>query len=276
MIYVGERESDFTNLVDTFTYRVAFIALICLAVAGVIAIPIARLIVRPIIELVAANRHLERGDMSVRVHPAGSGEIALLGRSFNSMVETLEETQRALAQKEKLASMGQLAAGVAHELNNPLGTILLYSDVMYRDAAEDDQRREDLKMIIDEAYRCKTIVADLLNFARDQEIMVQDTNLNALITNLVEKSRRGPRFGKLELVCLLDQHLPIIHADPDPAVGKHGHVDQGARSALSRRQEREARVDSLHREDTADAPQARVVVDLRPQVAPNGIAGFFL
>jgi len=111
MIYVGERESDFTNLVDTFTYRVAFIALICLAVAGVIAIPIARLIVRPIIELVDANRHLERGDMSVRVHPAGSGEIALLGRSFNSMVETLEETQRALAQKEKLASMGQLAAG---------------------------------------------------------------------------------------------------------------------------------------------------------------------
>ena len=214
MFYVGEREADFTNLVDTFTNRVAVIALICIFVAGIIAIPIARMIVRPIVELVDANRRLQKGDTTVRVHPAGEGEIALLGRSFNSMVETLDETQRELMQKDKLASMGQLAAGVAHELNNPLGTILLYSDVMYRDASEDDPRRDDLKMIINEAYRCKTIVAELLNFARDQELMTQDTDLNAILTSVVENARREPRFEQLDLVCKLDPHLPTIQADP--------------------------------------------------------------
>ena len=62
------------------------------------------------------------------------GEFAMLGRSFNNMVETLTDTQEELLRKDKLASVGQLAAGVAHELNNPLGTILLYSDAMLTDA----------------------------------------------------------------------------------------------------------------------------------------------
>jgi len=99
--------------------------------------------------------------MSVRVEPYGRGEISSLGRSFNYMAETLRATESELLHKENLASMGQLAAGVAHELNNPLSTILLYSDVMYKDAPEGDQRREDLKMIMDEAQRCKIIVANL-------------------------------------------------------------------------------------------------------------------
>ena len=181
MLYVGTREADFNKLVNDFNIQAAMIALVCIGVAGIIAIPIARLITRPLIELVDANHNLAKGELDVRVKPYGRGEIAMLGRSFNSMVETLSETQRALVHKDKLASMGQLAAGVAHELNNPLGTIMLYSDVMYRDTQEDDPRREDIMMIINEAYRCKIIVADLLNFARQQEVMAQDTNLNTLL-----------------------------------------------------------------------------------------------
>ena len=138
----------------------------------------------------------------------------MLGRSFNSMVETLSETQRALVHKDKLASMGQLAAGVAHELNNPLGTIMLYSDVMYRDTQEDDPHREDIMMIINEAYRCKIIVADLLNFARQQEVMAQDTDLNTLLKEVVDKFRNQPSFERLELRYSFDPQLPVIQADP--------------------------------------------------------------
>jgi two-component system NtrC family sensor kinase len=185
-LYVGARESVFLRLVHDFYRRAAFIALVCVVLAGVIAVPIARFVTRPIAELVEANRRLAQGDMTVRVQPYGNGELAVLGRSFNSMVETLHQTQQELLHKERLASMGQLAAGVAHEINNPLGTILLFSDVMYKEAPEDDPRRDDLKMIINETTRCKSIVADLLNFARQQEVLAQETDVHALLEKVVE------------------------------------------------------------------------------------------
>ena len=214
MLYVGVREAVFKSLVDAFNWTAALVALVCMLVAGVIAFPLASLITRPIVELAEANRRLAQGDMSVRVEPYGRGEISLLGRSFNNMAETMLETERELLQKEKLASMGQLAAGVAHELNNPLSTILLYSDVMYKDTTEGDQRREDLQMIIDEAQRCKIIVADLLNFARQQEILTQDTDLQALVNEVLIKVNHRHRFDKIQIIRQFSPDLPLIQADP--------------------------------------------------------------
>ena len=214
MLYVGVREAVFKSLVDAFNWTAALVALVCMLVAGVIAFPLASLITRPIVELAEANRRLAQGDMSVRVEPYGRGEISLLGRSFNNMAETMLETERELLQKEKLASMGQLAAGVAHELNNPLSTILLYSDVMYKDTTEGDQRREDLQMIIDEAQRCKIIVADLLNFARQQEILAQDTDLQALVNEVLIKVNHRHRFDKIQIIRQFSPDLPLIQADP--------------------------------------------------------------
>ncbi|MGA9348185.1 MAG: cache domain-containing protein [Anaerolineae bacterium] len=213
-LYVGALESAFQALVHTFNNRVALIALVCIVLAGVIAVPIARLITRPIAELVEANRRLAQGDMAIRVQPYGSGELAVLGRSFNSMVETLHQTQQELLHKEKLASMGQLAAGVAHEINNPLGTILLFSDVMYKEARDDDPRRDDLKMIIDETTRCKNIVADLLNFARQQEVLAQETDVHALLEQVIEGVSLQPIFEEVEIVRQFSSDLPTIQADP--------------------------------------------------------------
>jgi two-component system, NtrC family, sensor kinase len=213
MMYVGVRETIFDSLVVAFNTRAAWIALVCILVAGVIAIPIARLITYPVASLVKANQRLAKGDMSVRVESTGKGEIALLGRSFNNMVETLQETEKELLHQAKLASVGQLAAGVAHELNNPLGTILLYSDMMFKEASEDDPRREDLKMIINEVHRCRTIVADLLNFARQHEILAQDMDLHALLDEVINKLHLQPAFEKVTFVRQFDQSLPLIQAD---------------------------------------------------------------
>ena len=213
-LYVGARESAFLRLVQEVNRQVALIALVCIVLAGVIAVPIAQVITRPIAELAEANRRLAQGDMTTRVQSYGNGELAVLGRSFNSMVETLHQTQQELLHKEKLALMGQLAAGVAHEINNPLGTILLFSDVMYKEAREDDPRRDDLKMLINETTRCKNIVADLLNFARQQEVLAQETNVHALLEQVIEGVGLQLIFQKVETVRQFSPALPTIQADP--------------------------------------------------------------
>lgn len=213
-LYVGARESAFRALVHAFNNRVILIALVCIALAGVIAVPISRLITRPIADLVTANRCLARGDMTVRVAPSGSNELAMLGHSFNRMVARLQQTQETLLHKERLASMGQLSAGVAHEINNPLGTILLFADILHKETAVTDPRREDLQLIIDEAVRCKKIVADLLNFARQQEVMAEETDVNALLGQVLGIVTREPAAANVTIVRRFDPALPPIQADP--------------------------------------------------------------
>jgi two-component system NtrC family sensor kinase len=215
MLYVGALVSAFDALVYTFNERVAIIAFVCIILAGVIAVPIARLITQPITELVDANQRLAQGEMSVRVQPSGSSELGLLGTSFNNMVETLQHAQQELLHKDRLASMGQLAAGVAHEINNPLGTILLYSDVLYNELPDGDPRRTDLKMIIDETNRCKTIVADLLNFARQHEVMAKIMNLHDLLDEVLKGLAKQSRLEGIKVEKNYDADLPFIMADSD-------------------------------------------------------------
>jgi two-component system NtrC family sensor kinase len=230
-LYVGARESVFQSLVQDVTGRVGFIAFVSVVLAGIIAVPISRFITRPITELAEANRRLTQGDMTVRVEPFGRGELAVLGRTFNTMVETLQETQQKLMSAfnnmaetlketeqellhtEKLASMGQLAAGVAHELNNPLGTILLYSNVVYKEIPEDDGHREDLKMVIRETERCKVIVRNLLDFARQNEVLARPTNLNALLTRLAHEQESRLTQENVRIVLDLSPEVFTIQAD---------------------------------------------------------------
>ncbi|HSR12377.1 MAG TPA: cache domain-containing protein [Thermodesulfobacteriota bacterium] len=213
-LYVGARESSFLQLVHSFNKRVTLIALFSVLLAGVIAVPFARFIIKPITELVRANRRLAEGDMTTRVKPSGGGELAVLGHSFNQMIETLRRAQQELVHKEKLASMGQLAAGVAHEINNPLGSILLFADMLRQEAPADDPRRKDLQMIVDETLRCKKIVSDLLNFARQQEFLAQDADLHEIIEQAIHSVERLPGFSRVRIVRDFSERGILIQADP--------------------------------------------------------------
>jgi two-component system NtrC family sensor kinase len=126
----------------------------------------------------------------------------------------LHDTQQRLLHKEKLASMGQLAAGVAHEINNPLGTIQLFSSAVLKSLPQGDPRRDDLKMIQSETDRCKVIVGSLLNFARQQEGLAEETDLNALLDQAVEAVAHQPSFAHVSIERRYAQDLPRIQADP--------------------------------------------------------------
>jgi signal transduction histidine kinase len=115
----------------------------------------------------------------------------------------LASTQQALVQAEKLASMGQLAAGIAHEVNNPLGVVLLYAHLLLEVCAKDSPQAKDVAMIVEQADRCKKIVSGLLNFARQNKVVLLPTR----IADLVERSLRG-------VVVPAGIELVVEHQDP--------------------------------------------------------------
>jgi signal transduction histidine kinase/Pyruvate/2-oxoacid:ferredoxin oxidoreductase delta subunit len=98
---------------------------------------------------------------------------------------SLESTKEALVKSEKLASMGQLAAGIAHEVNNPLGILLLHANLLLEDCESDVAVADDVRLIVDQANRCKKIISGLLNFARQSRVVRQPTDLRALVADVL-------------------------------------------------------------------------------------------
>jgi two-component system, NtrC family, sensor kinase len=126
----------------------------------------------------------------------------------------LAETHDQLIQSEKLASMGQLAAGVAHEINNPLGTITIFAHMLMKGLDSRDQSWQDLKMIVDEASRCRTVVAGLLEFARQGKLEVELADLNGLLLDTIAEVDRQPFFERVIVANNLDGGLPQVPVDP--------------------------------------------------------------
>ncbi len=126
--------------------------------------------------------------------------------------EELARVQEALVQSEKLASMGQLAAGIAHEVNNPLGVVLMYAHLLMDKCESGSPVRDDLEMIAEHTDRCKKIVAGLLNFARQNRLVCRSTNLEDLIWRGL-RSMQIPDNVKVELENNMGN--PVIDVDGD-------------------------------------------------------------
>ena len=124
--------------------------------------------------------------------------------------EQLASTQAALMQSEKLASMGQLAAGIAHEVNNPLGVVLMYAHLLLEECRSDSRMREDLSMIAQQADRCKKIVAGLLHFARQNKVVPQPTD----VSELVERTLRTFAIGE-NIAVRIEKAAPDATAEVD-------------------------------------------------------------
>jgi two-component system NtrC family sensor kinase len=214
ILYVGTREATFISLVQDFNQRVVLIAIVSILLALLLSLPVARSITRPLGVLVSASSKVARGDMTVRVPETGRGEMLQLAEAFNRMVAELQATEDELLHAKSLASVGQLAAGVAHEINNPLGTIMLYSDILKNETPPTAAFRDDVQTISREAARCKDIVTALLNFARQNRLMAQETDVNRMLNELASDLEKLPLYKDVVIVRKLDSTLPAIQADP--------------------------------------------------------------
>ncbi|MHB8771163.1 MAG: [Fe-Fe] hydrogenase large subunit C-terminal domain-containing protein [Syntrophales bacterium] len=129
--------------------------------------------------------------------------------------QEIRQVHRHLINTEKLASMGQLAAGVAHELNNPLGTILLYTNLLQRKTTDRTDLSHDLNLLVQEAKRCKKIVGGLLDFARQNRVRMEAVNIGELLRHILANSFQASRLGEKGIVLVYEGQTPDATADID-------------------------------------------------------------
>jgi PAS domain S-box-containing protein len=148
----------------------------------------------------------------------GEREVATIGffhdmREINRMRAELEKTQLQLLQSEKMASLGKLAAGVAHQLNNPLAGITLYTKLVMEDYDLDPAALEDLQRVLRDAERCRDTVKELLEFTRQTRHLMQPHDINRAINRTLFLLENQSLFHNIRIEKDLDPHLPPVHGD---------------------------------------------------------------
>jgi two-component system NtrC family sensor kinase len=146
-------------------------------------------------------------------------EIATFGlftdlRAMQQIEEDLEQTHNMLMQSEKMAGLGRLAAGIAHEINNPMSGVMLYANLIQEEVGEDHPINEDLETIIHEAERCKVIVADLLEFSHQTTYEMELVGLNEVIHKTITVLQHQPIFHNITVEMELEEKLPPIYGNP--------------------------------------------------------------
>ncbi|HJV64347.1 MAG TPA: cache domain-containing protein [Geomonas sp.] len=246
-LYVGMLEKPYTALkhqaLAVFAAMLAVGSFLGLLVSSYIAGRLAR----PIRELARYARRVAVGERDLRVNINSTDEVGELAAEFNVMTAALSEREREvhtlnrsleqkvkertaqleeksrlllaaheeLARAEKLADLGVVAAGVAHEMNNPLAIMRGNTEVLEMYLAEGDEGREEVEVISRQIDRMAKIVANLLTFARQRPIRVQEVSIPVLLDDIVEQAGHQVNLGQIKVARNYDIDLPTIAGDPD-------------------------------------------------------------
>jgi len=168
---------------------------------------------RPVQELVAATRNVAGGNLAFRLDVKRDDELGMLANSFNNMTDKLAQARLQLFQSDKLASLGRLAAGVAHEINNPLTAVLTYGSYLLKRTQGQPEMHKDLQVIVSETIRCREIVKNLLDFSRQTVPKKRKASINEIIERAARVIENQLSLGRVSLVMNLDEHLPDVTVD---------------------------------------------------------------
>jgi two-component system NtrC family sensor kinase len=214
--------------------------LFVIAISFLLCLILYNIVAKPLSKLVEGMDKLSKGDMDYRINLKRKDEMGLLADSFNSMAEELKlykervenwarrledkvekktseivRAQEQLVNAEKLASLGRMAAGVAHELNSPLTGIVTFAHLMLKRLPQERKDDiEDLNVIIDQAERCSRIVKGLLGFSRRTASEKAEINVNTLIENSLSMVKNQAKFHNIIFDVALDKTIPEVKVDP--------------------------------------------------------------
>jgi len=172
-----------------------------------------KMVLEPVTALLAGTQRVAKGDLTTTIPATAKHELGDLARAFNAMTQQISETQRQLTQADKLASVGRLAAGVAHEINNPLTGVLTYASLLAKRFENDLSAKEDLEVILRETKRCRGIVRELLDFARPTPPIRRPVDLNEVIRHSIAVVMNQLSLNKVNLDLRLGLDLPAAFAD---------------------------------------------------------------
>jgi two-component system NtrC family sensor kinase len=221
ILYVGILEVKFNDMKKETVLIFLGITVVGLIMAFLISYLLAGSITKPVRGLVAAAQRLAHGDLNQKVEIKSGNEIGKLGEAFNFMVEAIkerdeqlkEQTKEIVGRSERLAMIGQLAAGVAHEINNPLGSIIIFSHLLLEEPEIKDLARENLEKIVKESMRCKDIVKGLLDFARQTEPEVRLADINEVLKSTLCLVEKQTLFQNIQITTRNNPDLPLVEID---------------------------------------------------------------
>lgn len=255
MLYVGILEAKFAGILRRTAILYFLLIFLMTGIAIYISTYLVNLYTRPINRMIEATAEIARGNYHLlEISPDESAEIREVEEHFNEMVRAIEDRDRRLKElaektilrSEKLASVGRLASGIAHEINNPLTGILTYSSLLLEELTGTPYE-EDLRTIREETLRCRKIVRGLLDFARDYKPERMEVNLNVLIEEVLGLLEKHVNFQNVKIVKDLDPNLPVVKVDADEfrsvinnlAVNAADAMPEGGRLMISTSYDRE-------------------------------------
>lgn len=238
ILYVGMLEKPYIDTTKQVMLTFTVMASLCVVLLLVILYFSTTRIINPLQKMVVATQEIAKGDLSHKVEVNSKDEIGYLAESFNQMTEDLKSAnqkliewgktlekkveertkeltkmQAHLFQSEKLASLGKLSAGIAHEINNPLGGVLIYSHLLLEDTDKSSPHYENLKKIVKETSRCKDIVKGLLEFARPKDPEMSLIDINKLVDKSLSIIEGQALFQNITIEKRYSSDLSKIIAD---------------------------------------------------------------
>ncbi len=196
------------------------LAFALLLATSLLSVFLARRLTRPLEKLTHAARQLGQGNFSIHVEASSRDEIGLLSGTFNQManelrqrLEELRSAQAALVQSEKMSAFGQLSAGIAHEVKNPLAGILGHAQLCLRKLKKSDPLHKNITIIAQETKRCIEIIANLMRFARQEKTEYEPINLNDVAKQALEMMDHQLTINQVKIEQSLGPDLPQINGN---------------------------------------------------------------
>lgn len=222
IVAVGSYEDEFYQEANKIKTHILIIMTLLVLIVGATATTLvywaSAIITQPITHMMSVIKRIKKGNLDERMTVSGEDELAEMAGAFNRMTDIIQRNkviESNLAQQGKMASLGVLSSGVAHEINNPLGVILGYAGYLESKMNEDDPNFQYIHEIKRESKRCKKIVQDLLSYSRTPRPTLEQTDLNSLIQQIVDFATNHTDMRGVTIITELAANLPPVELDGD-------------------------------------------------------------